>query len=91
MRTCNKNQAVFEKQGTPKMMIHPGQQEDRQRVIARLGPDQQLPAPSVGNVECLAFQRAIPNLLNPTTRPSGPLGRPDLESRSATLDIGRGR
>ena len=42
MRTCNKNQAVFEKQGTPKMMIHPGQQEDRQRVIARLGPDQQL-------------------------------------------------
>ena len=26
------------------MMIHPGQQEDRQRVIAQLGPDQQLPA-----------------------------------------------
>ena len=26
------------------MMIHPGQQEDRQRLIARLGPDQQLPA-----------------------------------------------
>jgi hypothetical protein len=26
------------------MMIHPGQQEHRQRVIARLGPDQQLPA-----------------------------------------------
>ena len=44
----------------------------------------------VGKVECLAFQRAIPNLLNPTTRPSGPLDRPDLESRSATLDIGRG-
>ena len=43
----------------------------------------------VGKVECLAFQRAIPNLLNPTTRPSGPLDRPDLESRSATLDIGR--
>ena len=36
-----------------------------------------------GKVECLAFQRAIPNLLNPTTRPSGPLDRPDLESRSA--------
>ena len=44
----------------------------------------------VGKVECLAFQRAIPNLLNPTTGPSGPLDRPDLESRSATLDIGRG-
>ena len=39
-----KTQAVFEKQRTPKMMVHPGQQEDRQRVIARLGPDQQLPA-----------------------------------------------
>ena len=26
------------------MMVHPGQQEDRQRVIARLGPDQELPA-----------------------------------------------
>jgi hypothetical protein len=24
------------KQRTPKMMVHPGQQEDRQRVIARL-------------------------------------------------------
>ena len=44
---------------------------------------------TVGKVDCLAFQRAIPNLLNPTTRPSGPLDRPDLESRSATLDIGR--
>ena len=46
----------------------------------------------VGKVECLAFQRAIPNLLNPATRPSGPLDRPDLdlESRSVTLDIGRG-
>ena len=44
----------------------------------------------VGKVECLAFQRAIPNLMNPTTRPSGPLDRPDLESRSVTLDIGRG-
>ena len=44
---------------------------------------------SVGKVECLAFQRAIPNLLNPTTRPSGPLDRPDLESRSTTLFLGR--
>ena len=43
----------------------------------------------VGKVECLAFQRAIPNLLNPTTRPSGPLDRPDLESRSTTLFLGR--
>ena len=25
---------------------------------------------TVGKVDCLAFQRAIPNLLNPTTRPS---------------------
>ena len=43
----------------------------------------------VGKVECLAFQRTIPRLLNPTTRPSGPMDRPDLErilSRSATLD-----
>ena len=44
---------------------------------------------TVGKVECLAFQRAIPNLLNPTTRPSGPLDRPDLESRSTTLFLGR--
>jgi len=42
-------------------------------------------------IECLAFQRTIPNLLNPTTRPSGPLDRPDLESRSATLDRSRVR
>ena len=39
----------------------------------------------VGKVECLAFQRAIPSLMNPTTRPPGP--RPgiqvaDLVSRS---------
>ena len=39
----------------------------------------------VGKVECLAFQRAIPSLMNPTTRPPGP--RPgihvaDLISRS---------
>ena len=44
---------------------------------------------TVGKVDCLAFQRAIPNLLNPTTRPSGPLDRPDLESRSTTLFLGR--
>ena len=35
---------MFEKQRTPKMMIHPGQQEDRQRVIARLEDDEQLSA-----------------------------------------------
>jgi hypothetical protein len=41
----------------------------------------------VGKVECLAFQRAIPRLLNPTTRPSGP---PTWkESRSPTLFLGR--
>ena len=39
---------------------------------------------TVGKLDCLAFQRTNPRLLNPTRRPSGPLQRPDLESRSAT-------
>jgi hypothetical protein len=34
-----------------------------------------------------SFPSTIPRLLNPTTRPSGPLDRPGLESRSETLDI----
>ena len=35
---------MFEKHKTPKMMVHPGQQDDGQRVIARLEDDEQLSA-----------------------------------------------
>ena len=42
-----KTKQCSEKQRTPKMMIHPGQQEDRQRVIARLEDDEQLSASGV--------------------------------------------
>jgi hypothetical protein len=62
----------------------------RRRVFARKHTVRTARRPSVGNksvgkVECLAFQRAIPSLMNPTTRPPGP--RPgihvaDLISRS---------
>ena len=37
---------------------------------------------TVGKLDSLAFQRTNPRLLNPTRRPSGPLDRPDLESKS---------
>ena len=62
----------------------------RRRVFARKHTVRTARRPSVGNKlvgkeECLAFQRAIPSLMNPTTRPPGP--RPgihvaDLVSRS---------
>jgi hypothetical protein len=62
----------------------------RRRVFARKHTVRTARRPSVGNKlvgkeECLAFQRAIPSLMNPTTRPPGP--RPgihvaDLISRS---------
>ena len=35
---------MFEKHKTPKMMVHPGQQDDGQGVIARLEDDEQLSA-----------------------------------------------
>ena len=49
----------------PRMWLNARKVEDETSpVFARKHP--------VGKVECLAFQRAIPRLLNPTTRPSGP-------------------